>query len=135
MANLMDEKELCQTGQDCLDRLSYSNHHLAKRSMAERSQLKTLFLFLLGFSLWLLFRYGPYEPTAQTSPVEADRKISWVETIHDEKASAHRSALVPLEAHIMSKCPDAKDCLRDLVVPAMEDIADMVDFNLSFIGT
>ena len=44
------------------------------------------------------------------------------------------TALVPLEAHIMSKCPDAKVCLRDLVVPVMEKVANMVDFNLSFIG-
>jgi hypothetical protein len=41
---------------------------------------------------------------------------------------------VPLEAHIMSKCPDARDCLRDLVVPAMEKVEDLVDFRLSFIG-
>jgi hypothetical protein len=41
---------------------------------------------------------------------------------------------VPLEAHIMSKCPDAKACLQELVVPAMEKISDKVDFNLSFIG-
>ena len=45
------------------------------------------------------------------------------------------SALVPLEAHIMSKCPDARDCLSDLIVPAMEKISDKVDFSLSFIGT
>lgn len=43
--------------------------------------------------------------------------------------------LVPLEAHIMSKCPDAKDCLVDLVVPAMEKISDKVDFTLSYIGS
>ena len=42
---------------------------------------------------------------------------------------------VPLEAHIMSKCPDAKDCLKDLVVPAMEKIYDKVNFTLSYIGT
>jgi len=42
---------------------------------------------------------------------------------------------VPLEAHIMSKCPDAKDCLHDLVVPAMQRISDKVDFKLSYIGT
>ncbi len=42
--------------------------------------------------------------------------------------------LVPLEAHIMSKCPDARDCLKDLIVPAMEKISDKVDFRLSFIG-
>ena len=41
---------------------------------------------------------------------------------------------IPLEAHIMSKCPDARDCLRDFVVPAMEKVVDKVDFRLSFIG-
>src|SRR5271163_4787136 len=41
---------------------------------------------------------------------------------------------VALEAHIMSKCPDAKACLQMLVVPAMEQISDMVDFRLSYIG-
>lgn len=46
----------------------------------------------------------------------------------------NKSALVPLEAHIMSKCPDARDCLKELVVPAMENISSIVDFNLSFIG-
>jgi hypothetical protein len=43
-------------------------------------------------------------------------------------------AKVALEAHIMSKCPDAKDCLQMLVVPAMEQISDKVDFRLSYIG-
>ncbi|KAK4040738.1 hypothetical protein C8A01DRAFT_35206 [Parachaetomium inaequale] len=42
--------------------------------------------------------------------------------------------LVPLEAHIMSKCPDAKDCLRDLVLPVMQKVHDKVNFTLSFIG-
>ena len=41
---------------------------------------------------------------------------------------------VALEAHIMSKCPDAKACLQMLVVPAMEQISDLVDFRLSYIG-
>ncbi|KAK3374373.1 hypothetical protein B0T24DRAFT_529582 [Lasiosphaeria ovina] len=43
--------------------------------------------------------------------------------------------LVPLEAHIMSKCPDARDCLEQLILPAMEQVADLVNFTLSFIGT
>lgn len=41
---------------------------------------------------------------------------------------------IPLEAHIMSKCPDAKACLQDLVLPAMEKVNDKVDFRLSFIA-
>lgn len=44
-------------------------------------------------------------------------------------------ALVPLEAHIMSKCPDAQDCLRMLVLPTMQRVIDKVNFTLSFIGT
>jgi hypothetical protein len=43
-------------------------------------------------------------------------------------------AKVALEAHIMSKCPDAKACLQLLVVPAMEKISDKVNFRLSYIG-
>ncbi|CRL21509.1 Gamma interferon inducible lysosomal thiol reductase GILT [Penicillium camemberti] len=42
---------------------------------------------------------------------------------------------IPLEAHIMSKCPDAQDCLQKLVLPAMERISDKVDFKLSFIAS
>lgn len=41
---------------------------------------------------------------------------------------------VPLEAHVMSKCPDAQACLQKLVVPTMEHISDKVDFELSFIA-
>lgn len=41
---------------------------------------------------------------------------------------------VAMEAHIMSKCPDAKDCLQQLVVPAMAQVSDFVDFRLSYIG-
>jgi hypothetical protein len=48
--------------------------------------------------------------------------------------AAAAGELVPLEAHIMSKCPDAKDCLRDLVLPAMQKVHDKVNFTLSFIG-
>lgn len=43
-------------------------------------------------------------------------------------------ANIPLEVHIMSKCPDAQECLHDLVLPAMEKISDKVDFKLSFIA-
>ena len=35
----------------------------------------------------------------------------------------------------MSKCPDAKACLEELVVPAMEQVVDMVNFRLSYIGS
>lgn len=41
---------------------------------------------------------------------------------------------VPLEIHIMSKCPDAQDCLRDMILPAMQNVSDKVDFKMSYIG-
>jgi hypothetical protein len=41
---------------------------------------------------------------------------------------------VPLEIHIMSKCPDARDCLRELIVPTMVEVSDKVDLTMSFIG-
>jgi hypothetical protein len=48
--------------------------------------------------------------------------------------SVDNTRKVSLEAHIMSKCPDAKACLQQLVLPAMEKVNDKVDFELSFIG-
>ncbi len=42
---------------------------------------------------------------------------------------------VPLEIHIMSKCPDARDCLQKLVLPAMANVSEKIDFKMSFIGT
>lgn len=47
----------------------------------------------------------------------------------------YKSPRVPLEAHIMSKCPDARDCLHDMILPAMQNISHKVDFKLSYIGT
>ncbi|KAF2772788.1 hypothetical protein EJ03DRAFT_266027 [Teratosphaeria nubilosa] len=41
---------------------------------------------------------------------------------------------VPLEAHIMSKCPDARDCLHDMILPTMANVSNKVDFKLSYIG-
>ncbi|KAL1899604.1 hypothetical protein Cpir12675_001373 [Ceratocystis pirilliformis] len=41
---------------------------------------------------------------------------------------------VPLEIHIMSKCPDAEMCLNDMILPTMMRVGNKVDFKLSFIG-
>jgi len=34
----------------------------------------------------------------------------------------------------MSKCPDTKACLRELVLPAMERVHSKVDFRLTYLG-
>ncbi|KAL7271014.1 hypothetical protein RUND412_006262 [Rhizina undulata] len=49
-------------------------------------------------------------------------------------AENEASKNVALDVHIMSKCPDARDCMELLVSPAMEEIAGDVDFKLEFIG-
>lgn len=49
-------------------------------------------------------------------------------------SQSNESTRIPLEAHIMSKCPDAQGCLQKLILPAMEQISDKVDFRLSFIA-
>ncbi|PGH10852.1 hypothetical protein AJ79_05212 [Helicocarpus griseus UAMH5409] len=50
-------------------------------------------------------------------------------------AATADSNRVPLEAHIMSKCPDAQYCLERLIVPSMVQVHEKVDFRLSFIGS
>ncbi|KAK6428054.1 hypothetical protein LTR95_015806 [Oleoguttula sp. CCFEE 5521] len=52
-----------------------------------------------------------------------------------ENDAVYHSGKVPLEAFIMSKCPDAKDCLHDMILPAMQKISRKVDFKLSYIGS
>lgn len=44
-------------------------------------------------------------------------------------------AKVSMDVHIMSKCPDARECLNKLVLPTMANVSDKVDFRLSMIGT
>nr|OQO24904.1 hypothetical protein B0A51_04763 [Rachicladosporium sp. CCFEE 5018] len=52
-----------------------------------------------------------------------------------EDDAVYHSGKVPLEAFIMSKCPDAKDCLHDMILPAMQKISRKVDFKLTYIGS
>ena len=70
-------------------------------------------------------------PAARIHPPH--RPFQW-ETEDDWVLVEKNSTKVPLEAHIMSKCPDAKYCLEKLVVPTMEKVHDKVNFTLSFIG-
>jgi len=52
----------------------------------------------------------------------------------DDDIPSTYTGKVPLEAHIMSKCPDARDCLHDMILPAMQEVSHKVDFKLSYIG-
>jgi hypothetical protein len=54
--------------------------------------------------------------------------------VWNEDDTPYASGRVPLEAFIMSKCPDARDCLHDMILPAMQNVSHKVDFKLSYIG-
>ncbi|KAG5975458.1 hypothetical protein E4U55_007659 [Claviceps digitariae] len=64
--------------------------------------------------------------------------IQGLYTISNRSSFIRSSAtqyLVPLEAHIISKCPDTQDALRELILPVMQRVNDKVDFKLNYIGT
>ncbi|KAL1311778.1 hypothetical protein AAFC00_001862 [Neodothiora populina] len=61
--------------------------------------------------------------------------IFCIALMDDDAVEEYLPRRVPLEAHIMSKCPDARDCLHDLVLPAMVNVSGLVDFKLSYIGS
>ncbi|KAL6239667.1 hypothetical protein BDW75DRAFT_198000 [Aspergillus navahoensis] len=109
-------------------------------------QCRRIFTRLVGLlgvisCLWLTFHWLPISyPTFRLSSCHHHTQIvSDGPSFDGEKIATNptpaNSARVPFEAHIMSKCPDARDCIRELVVPTMEKISDKVDFELSFIAT
>ncbi|RFU77279.1 gamma interferon inducible lysosomal thiol reductase [Trichoderma arundinaceum] len=78
--------------------------------------------FFVGYHLWSNSVAVPFLPQ-QASDI--------LRSTHDDSAP---NALVPLEAHIISKCPDTRDALRTLILPVMQQVHDKVDFRLSYIG-
>ncbi|KAL3478590.1 hypothetical protein BJX99DRAFT_223971 [Aspergillus californicus] len=92
--------------------------------------------------LWLTLQWLPITyPSFKILPCAHHPQLANSKYIPgDAKALSMKPVLadserVPLEAHIMSKCPDARDCIRELVVPTMEQVSDKVDFTLSFIAS
>ena len=75
-----------------------------------------------------------YAFPVQLSPFRPQHHLKTIIT-QSTTVKTNQTSLVPLEAHVMSKCPDAKTCLEELVVPAMEQVVDMVNFRLSYIGS
>ncbi|KAK2731974.1 hypothetical protein FQN55_004302 [Onygenales sp. PD_40] len=72
-------------------------------------------------------------------PLQGEDKLDSATPLRGDKnnlpVAAGEPKRVPLEAHVMSQCPDARDCLEKLIVPTMVQVHDKVDFRLSFIGT
>lgn len=86
---------------------------MASRSSSSKSRLQMAITMLVLSLFWLA--------------------STW--TCPDDHHSLDADSKVPLDVHIMSKCPDARDCLNKLVLPAMANVSDKVDFRLSMIGT
>jgi hypothetical protein len=101
---------------------------LEERDMVKRSHLRRRVIVGLFVLLCYLFYAG--------APQMLQRMPCHSNTPRDlAQAPLAVKQLVPLEAHIMSKCPDARDCLHDLVLPTMQRTLDKVNFTLSYIGT
>ncbi|OLN95712.1 hypothetical protein CCHL11_02713 [Colletotrichum chlorophyti] len=111
---VMDEKQAYRATPPPTSTRMSRRKHLVLLLVASAYMVYTIWQFATGVSVPAETRFVPQED----APVQAaDKK------------------LVPLEAHIMSKCPDARDCLRDLVLPTMMKSYDKVNFTLSYIGT
>lgn len=106
-----------------------SLHRPLRSSLRSRVIGHFLPVVLLTSAVLLLFRsvfisHGRYDASKDLEFVGSSKLKQGVTGEHK----------VELEAHIMSKCPDAKDCLQKLVVPVMAQVSDKVDFMLSYIG-
>ncbi|KAM0563568.1 hypothetical protein ACHAPJ_001292 [Fusarium lateritium] len=85
-----------------------------------RPTITIAFVIAVVYTFWL---WQPFSPM-MVEPM--------VDITNNEVETTDR--LVPLEAHIMSKCPDAKEGLELLVLPVMQRVHDKVNFTLSYIG-
>ncbi|KAI0008557.1 hypothetical protein F4779DRAFT_618542 [Xylariaceae sp. FL0662B] len=79
--------------------------------------------------------YALYNYEAVTSYVSRFVSHTCPGHVQETTSATATGEPVPLEAHIMSKCPDARVCLEELVLPAMMRVNDKVNFTLSYIGT
>ena len=106
-----------------------SRRRLFSVYLQDRRLRRVCLATFLSIAAWMLVRTFIASPRVykQRPLPPQDLESDWVLVKNSSKT-------VALEAHIMSKCPDAKDCLQQLVVPAMEQISDKVDFQLSYIG-
>ncbi|KAI1774095.1 hypothetical protein F4818DRAFT_93046 [Hypoxylon cercidicola] len=103
------------------------------RSRSRRRHRPLLILTLIAIVIYALYNINAISSYAVLFVPESSNPRS--SQIPLGKPVSAAQDLVPFEAHIMSKCPDAKDCLKDMVLPAMMRVYDKVNFTLSYIGT
>ncbi|KAM5368644.1 hypothetical protein ACJZ2D_009416 [Fusarium nematophilum] len=93
----------------------------------------------VAFVIGVLYTFWLWQPFSLPAP--AARQVPEVDvSLTDPLAGTNTEPiqttdrLVPLEAHIISKCPDTRDALRELILPVMQRVHDKVNFTLSYIG-
>lgn len=119
-----------------------------KRPMSYRgigrrpSRVLALVVFAALFTSVMLYMrpLSDFAPRVQLPPMPKSSTLNKAPpSIPENKPPTTKTSmgtkLVPLEAHVMSKCPDTRDCLREMVLPAMQRAYDKVNFTLSFLGT
>ena len=129
----MDEKDDIEKHLSCKSPLPiYQTKHdpPPSNTLGRRSRRSLTLYATATFFSFLIIMYG----SPLLFPSLYPRPYPGQSSPQSSLSSTNQSSLVPLEAHIMSKCPDAKTCLEELVVPAMQHIVDKVDFRLSYIG-
>lgn len=109
--------------------------HPPARPEPSRPRRAIMSVFLRAAVLALLILFVLFFPTG----IESRSLVAWDPATEQTEDAGAQTAIteqkkVPLEAHIMSKCPDALDCLQLLVLPTMVEISDRIDFKLSYIG-
>ncbi|KAI1376225.1 hypothetical protein F4677DRAFT_445479 [Hypoxylon crocopeplum] len=102
------------------------------RNRARRRHRPLMIIALVGIVLYALYNIHAVSSYAVLFVPESS---SYSPSTDVDQSTSIARDLVPLEAHIMSKCPDAKDCLKEMVLPAMMRVSDKVNFTLSYIGT
>ena len=113
------------------DSSSSAHSKVRHTTSISRSHRLLLFFTLVSVVIWLTFKHGSDSITSASTRMSEEPKHTDLVT----PSELNSSRKIPLEAHIMSKCPDARDCLEKLIVPTMEKVSSRVAFNLSFIGT
>ncbi|KAI8946069.1 hypothetical protein F4801DRAFT_583769 [Xylaria longipes] len=111
------------------------------RNRARRRHRPVLLLLLSAIVIYGLYAFGLLSSftTASLPPRLKSVQSSDFPAEHDDAKNAVPAVsareLVPLEAHIISKCPDTRDCLKELLLPAMIRAHEKVNFTLTYIGT
>ncbi|KAI1172811.1 hypothetical protein F4777DRAFT_488612 [Nemania sp. FL0916] len=113
------------------------------RNRTRRRHRPLFLLLLIGVTVYGLYAFDLLSAFTSASLSRPSKTVQSSEpTAAAVSDTARYSApavasgqLVPLEAHIISKCPDTRDCLRELLLPAMIQVHDKVNFTLTYIGT